>query len=276
MLTSAQGADEKARIAAAFVAARRAAQPLARYPGTIPADLDAAYRIQAAAIGLWNAPIVGWKVGRIPAEQVARHGANRLAGPIFADGLVSGPAGAAAMPVFAGGFAAVEAEFVAVLASDPPAGQRVFSLDEAAGLIGRLHCGIEIASSPLGSINADGAAVTVSDFGNNAGLILGPEIADWPASAYLNWPVEVEIDGAIVGRARAADMLDGPVGAVRFLLETAALRGLPLRGGMLISTGAVSGVHEAAAGARAVARFGGRFEIACTLRAAKSDTTEDM
>ncbi len=38
------------RIAAAFVAARRSGLPLASFPGAIPPDLAAAYRIQAVAI----------------------------------------------------------------------------------------------------------------------------------------------------------------------------------------------------------------------------------
>ena len=39
-----------------------------------------------------------------------------------------------------------------------------------------MFIGIEIASSPLVNINDYGPAVVASDFGNNAGLLLGAEI----------------------------------------------------------------------------------------------------
>ncbi len=40
-----------------------------------------------------------------------------------------------------------------------------------------MFIGIEIASSPLQNINDYGPAVVASDFGNNAGLLLGAEVA---------------------------------------------------------------------------------------------------
>lgn len=70
-------------IAKRFVAARRKALPLNDFPGEIPADLQTAYGIQDAAIGLWPDPIGGWKVGRIPAALEDGFGVDRLAGPIL-------------------------------------------------------------------------------------------------------------------------------------------------------------------------------------------------
>jgi 2-keto-4-pentenoate hydratase len=254
------------RIANAFVAARRNATALAQYPGVAPVDLDGAYAIQALAIAQWPDTVVGWKVGRIPVDQVPVLGAVRLAGPIFARQVVVAPDDDVAdMPIFTNGFAAVEAEYVAVLGATPTAGKMHFTHDEAAALIAKVHYGIEIASSPLASINADGSAVTVSDFGNNAGLLLGPEIEAWQTSGYESWPVAVTLDGVLVGEGAADAMLDGPVGAVRYLLETAAERGFPLTAGMYISSGAVTGVHSAAVAAHATATFGGVVDLSCRL-----------
>lgn len=260
--------DRASAIAKRFVAARKGAAALPDYPGDAPTDLDAAYAIQAQAVAAWHEPVVGWKVGRIPAPQDASFGVDRLAGPIFASQVHHSGADDIAMPVFDGGFAAIEAEFVAVLAAAPPVGQMRFTLEEAAALIDRMHCGIEIASSPLATINALGSAVTISDFGNNAGLIVGPEIVDWRNGDFARWPVSVEIDGAQVGVGRAEAMPDGPIGAVRFLLETAAMRGLCVGAGTFVSTGAVSGVHETRSGVRSIARFDERVAIACRLTTA--------
>src|SRR3546814_11891516 len=82
-----------------------------------------------------------------------------------------------------------------------------------------VHLGIEIASSPLPTINDLGPTVTISDFGNNNGLVIGPAIADWRGADIADWPVSLLINGREAGAARAAEVLDGPFGAQRLLFE---------------------------------------------------------
>ena len=66
-------------------------------------------------------------------------------------------------------------------------------------------------------------------------------------------------------------MLDGPFGAVRFLFELAASRGLPLAAGQWVSTGAVTGVHEVAVGAEVVAAFGDGLQVRCIIGGKRRD-----
>jgi len=251
-------------VAKGFVEARRAGRAVAGYPGTPPADLDEAYRIQDAAIALTRQTIAGWKVGKIAP---ALAGVNRLTGPIFADQVVAAGAKPAAMPVFAEGFAAAEAEYLLRLRAAPTPGKADWSIEEARALVDAVHVGIEIASSPYAGINADGPAVTVSDFGNNNGLVVGDPIVEWRDVDLDTWPVTLLIDGVEAGAATTATMLDGPFGAVRFLLEHAARRGLPLAAGDWVSTGAVTGVHPVVPGDRIEARFGSAHSIHCTVKA---------
>ena len=82
-------------------------------------------------------------------------------------------------PVFAKGFAAIEAEFVVQLAKDAPANVTEWTAETARRFVKAMYIGIEIASSPLVNINDYGPAVVASDFGNNAGLLLGAEVPDW-------------------------------------------------------------------------------------------------
>jgi len=259
--------DDAATIAGRFLAARRAAGGLADYPGAFPESLDEAYAIQDAAIAAWGRPVVGWKVGRINPPLVERYGADRLAGPIFA-AQQAAPGAEPEMPVFAKGFVAGEAEFLLRIGRAPPAGQARFTLDEAAGLIDAVHVGIEIASSPLGAINRLGPVAVISDFGNNNGLVVGPAIPDWRASGFEQWPVTARIDGVEVGTGRAAAFPDGAIGAARFLFELMARRGITLAPGQWISSGAVSGVHDAAPGQSVEARFGDTYALTCRLKAA--------
>jgi len=263
--------EDHSRIAGRFLAARRAAAGLDGYPGDFPATLDEAYAIQDEAIARWGRPVIGWKVGRVPPALIERFGTDRLAGPIFAQKPANAAGGPVEMPVFAAGFAAGEAEFLLRIGAAPAAGKSDHSLAEAAALIGAVHAGIEIASSPLGAINELGPIAVISDFGNNNGLVIGPALPDWRSSGFEDWPVATFIDGVEAGTGRAADFPDGAIGAARFLFELMARRGIALAPGQWISSGAVTGVHRARPGQIVEARFAGGLDVACRLVAAEPE-----
>lgn len=254
--------EDQVAIARSFVEARRASAGLADYPGRVPETLDEAYRVQDAAIRIDGRAVVGWKVGRI---NPPRESSDRLAGPIFADQVHL--ADHAAMPIIADGFAAAEAEYILRVGTAPDPAQRAYTLEDACALIDRVHVGIEVASSPFAGINAGGAAVTISDFGNNNGLLVGAEADGWREVDINGWRVELLIDGEPIGDATAATMLDGPFGAARFLFEHLAARGIAVEPGQWISSGAVTGVHEVAVGQRVEARFDGRLAVSCDITA---------
>ncbi|GGB71485.1 2-keto-4-pentenoate hydratase [Blastomonas aquatica] len=255
-------------VAMAFVSARREARALDAYPGIKPQELQAAYTIQDRAIVLDGRQVIGWKVGRINPPLDGQLGANRLSGPIFADSIVDGADGSMPdMPVFEGGFAAGEAEILLHVA---PGFSGAVPVDDAGtkALLDDIRLGIEIASSPYPGINTDGPLVTVSDFGNNAGLVQGPSLAGWRDIDLCAIPVRSEIDGAVVGAATAATMLDGPYGAVRFLLTNLMARGVDVSSGLWVSTGAITGVHEIGIGQSYKAVFEGCGDVQCRIVAA--------
>lgn len=261
--------DQAQTIAASFVSARREARVLASFPGTLPADLAQAYLIQDAAIALDGRPVIGWKVGRINPPLDAALGTNRLSGPIFAGTAVSAALGdIPAMPVYVGGFAAAEAEILLHVAGG---WDGTIPADDAAtrAVIDEIRVGIEIASSPYPGINADGPTVTASDFGNNAGLVIGAVLEGWQDIDLCAIPVRTEIDGELAGEATAATMLDGPYGAVRFLLANLSERGIDLSHGLWVSTGAITGVHPVTPGQQVTARFGSHGEVSCSIAPAR-------
>lgn len=253
-----------AAMAKRLVSARLAGTPLAEFPGPIPADLPAAYACQDAAIALWPDVVGGWKVGLIGAELAAQLGEDRLAGPIFSRSVWRSVLGASVpFPVFGGGFAAVEAEYVLVVGRDAPAGKTAWTRSEAFDMVRAVHVGVETAGSPLATINELGPCAIVSDFGNNAGLIIGPELAAWRTKAVEEWRCEVFVDGVSVGRGRASMLPGGPFESLRFLLALGARRARPLRAGDVVSAGAVTGVHSITAGQHARVAFDGCGEILC-------------
>jgi 2-keto-4-pentenoate hydratase len=255
-------------IARRFVAARRTIEAPIDYPGALPQNLDEAYAIQDLAIVEDGDRVAGWKVGRIAEADLPHYDVDRLAGPVFARLVRPWTGAMLPMPVFAGGFAAAEAEFLLRIANRVPPHKASYTMEEAAALVDAAHVGIEIASSPFPGINGNGPGVTISDFGNNYGLIVGPEIPDWRNSGFERWPVTLAIDGTEVGRATTETMLDGAVGAVRFLLGLLGRRGIAVPAGTWVSTGAVTGVHPVRPGQNAVARFGDHLAVSCSIEAA--------
>jgi 2-keto-4-pentenoate hydratase len=257
-------------IAQRLVEARRTGTALSAFPGPTPETLADSYEIQSAAIGLWGEPPAGWKVGRVPDNLLAKLGADRLIGAIFAANIwPAGQGQAVEFPVFAGGFGAVEAEFVYRLGRDAPAGKTDWTPAEALEFASALHIGVEIAGSPIAAINDLGPTVVASDFGNNGGLLLGPAIADWRSRTPESLAARVEIDGHVVGESNAASLPGGPPQALAFALGACASIGWPMQAGMLVSSGAITGVHEIAPGQRASVSFNGIGDISCRAVAAK-------
>lgn len=256
-------------ISAAFLAARRRGGALKSFPGALPETLDEAYSVQDRSIVGWPDRVGGWKIGLIMPAFRAGAGADRLAGPIFARQIVEDRHGHVHdMPVFDGGFAAVEAEFVFRLASGLDAGIPV-TPDTAAGIVDSLHVGVEIASSPFAGINDKGPMSVISDFGNNNGLIVGAAIENWRECDPAGLTARVDIDGKTVGAANAAAIPGGPLAALCFLIDLCRKRGIELKAGDYVSTGAATGVHEAPIGASSIADFGPHGQIAVRLVAAE-------
>jgi 2-keto-4-pentenoate hydratase len=260
-------------IARQFVAARLSARPLAAFPGPLPPNLATGYRHQDAAIALYPDEIAGWKIGRVAPEFEGRYGPGRIAGPIF-KGAVREAKGATPFPVFEGGFAAIEAEFIFVMGADAPPAKHDWTLDEARAIAGDMRIGIETAGSPLAIINTLGPTVVATDFGNNAGLILGAVVPDWRSRADRSLTCESFIGGQSVGKGAASDLPGGPVEALRFLLEHCARRGRPLKAGMLVSTGAATGIHDIVAGQSALVDFGTLGTIECVAVPAQTQASE--
>lgn len=259
--------DDTSGIVDAFLDARRNGRSLPDFPGVIPVDLEAAYAVQDQAIARWADPVVGWKVGYIAAEKRDASGDDRLLGPVFRSRLQQADT-ATAFEIFDGGFGAIEAEYVLRLDADAPADRTDWTPEDAAALPSTLFIGLEVASSPLATINQLGPRVVVSDFGNNNGLVVGAEIPDWRSHDEAALTAESWIDDARVGSGGATTLPGGLRAAIAFALGRSARRGRPLKAGDLIATGNATGIHDILPGQRARVVFAGFGEIALTARAA--------
>ena len=124
--------------------------------------------------------------------------------------------------------------------ADATAGKVDWTADEAAKFVDKVCIGVEVASSPLATLNDLGPGAVISDSGNNWGVIAGAEIPDW-RTRKEDLAVETFIGGKSVGRGNIA-IPATPLAALAFALNKAAQQGLPLRKGDYISTGMITGV----------------------------------
>jgi len=165
--------------------------------------------------------------------------------------------------VFGDGFAAVEAEFVFELGRTVAPGTMDRTDDDLVRLVSRAFCGAEIASSPVPRILDLGAVAIIADFGLNAGVIVGPEIAGFRGLPVGSLVTRVSVDGQEVGSASPGPITGDPVQALRFLLDHCGRHGIELARGTLVSTGLLTGVHPVDVGATARVDFGalGWFDV---------------
>lgn len=255
---------EMLEIADAFVTARHQARPLAAFPGRLPQSLEDAYRIQDKAISLDGRRVVGWKVAMIRADLRAGLGADRLCGPIFEGTVYDCRArGNADVVVHAHGFAALEAEFVARFATDVLPGPDGFTKNGVAEAMSGLHAGVEVASSPLPTLNELGPTAVVSDQGNNAGAVIGLALSNWRDAPLADLTSEMLIDGVTVGRGSAASVPGGPLAALVFLADALKARGRKLSAGDIVLTGMTTGIHPVVPGSQGRTVF--KESVCCDL-----------
>ncbi|MBS7697040.1 MULTISPECIES: fumarylacetoacetate hydrolase family protein [unclassified Chelatococcus] len=251
-----------AAIALAFAKARAEARALPNFPGAVPDSFETAYAVQKAAMEAHPANLRGWKVAMVKPDWRTTFPEERLIGPIYH--VIDVPdGGTATMPSITDGYTAAEAEFVAVMAQDLPPRAKPFETAEVAAAIGGIHVGAEIAGSPLVNLNDLGPGSIISDFGCNAGVVLGPEIAGWQSRSWESLTAKSTVNGAAVGEGTAASVPGTPLAAVVFLANRLSRLGFTLRAGDVVSTGMVTGIHTVTAGDKAVIDFGdcGQFTI---------------
>lgn len=242
-----------AGISHSLVSARRAAKALPGFPGELPTSFADAYRVQAMSRADWSDPVAGWKVGGVAPALQDVYGATHLTGPIFRSAIyVADSSGLSNdMPVFVGGFAAVEAEFIYQFGETSDAD--------------RLFVGAEVASSILPDINGIGPLAVVCEFGNNNGLVVGQEIADWQTADIGPVEVTCHIDDVQVGQKIVPDIRAAIAPAIAFFVDHAARHDIVLEPGTYVATGAITGIHEAEAGASSVLRYGELGSVDLTL-----------
>lgn len=218
---------------------RRAAASVAGYPGDVPATLADGYAIQDAIISQIGKPVRGWKIGLLPPDQREKHGAARLAGPAFEGAVKYASAGqAVSVEVFPDGPNVVEAEFVAVIGRDLAPRGSAHTEAEILDAVKSVHAGSEVCTTPLTALLGFGSPAVISEHGFNAAVIVGAEIENWRSLDGIN--AHVAGEGSQSDPGSIAKVPNGIGAALTFLVDNLVSRGLALKAGDVVATGALS------------------------------------
>ena len=194
----------------------------------VPVDLAAAYQVQtetALALG----PVGAWKVSPFPAS------GEPLTAPIprsavFADKAVLDPAHFPAP--------GIEAEIAVTLNRDLRARETPYSGQDLSNAIGTLHLAIEVLSSRFANPSELPSLVAIADLQNNAGVIVGPARAVRDLPELAQQAMSMSVDGTEVGQVADGSTTETVLRSLAWLANHAAARGLALKQGDVVITGA--------------------------------------
>jgi 2-keto-4-pentenoate hydratase len=232
-----------------LIAARRSLERVpALAPDEIPASAAEAYAVQDAILKRLAIPIAGWKVG------AASPSAEPQAGPILADRLKPSPA-RFAMPAQA--FRTVEAEVAFTLGRDLPTRSQGYGADEVWDAMAAVHVGIEVLESSFVDRREISEYAVLGDLLNNGAYCYGAAVKDWRHLDVATPKASIAINGQEKRHANAGTPGGHPKRLLAWLANHAAARALPLKAGMIITTGSHTGMFDAPPGGTVTARLDG-------------------
>jgi 2-keto-4-pentenoate hydratase len=189
----------------------------------VPADAAGAYALQDEIIGQIGS-VGGWKIlAGASALSCSPIPTNRY----FADG--------ASVSSRQHGFVLAEVEIAVKLGADLGANADAAAVEAA---IASLHPILEMVASPFVDRDAIAANAKMGDLQSNGCVVVGPELDPAIKTELTTLPVRLLLDGTEAKAATAGASWATIVEALRWLASHAAARGLPLRAGQVIITGA--------------------------------------
>jgi len=221
-----------------------------------PGDIHEAAEIQDAMAAMIGDAVVGWKVAGAPGPMVGR---------IFAShchqGAVTLPARQTRHQP------ALECEIGFQVTRDFPARAQAYGREEVAKAA-LLTFTIEIVGTRFANgrhipDTEEQRLVILADNAAGAGLVVGPQLADWHDLELLDIPIELRVDGGAKEPANPLPRHD-PVDTLHWLVNELSDRDIGLRSGQFVTTGSATKLCLLQPGSSAVATFGdyGAIEIA--------------
>ena len=229
-------------------------------------NLEEAIEVQNAVLASSRLTYAGWKVALTNKALQAQWNVNEPAyGPIFKQFVHDdGHVFAAGAPCVGG----IECEFAVVLGKDLPASGAPYTFEQGANAVATLHPALEVTGMRFKTRAALGRPGSTMDFAGNFAFVFGKGTSDWRKFDLPNHNVKHIVDGKVLKEEKGSFVLDHPFNSIFWLANKLATRGLSLKAGDWISTGAVTGPIPVGPGADVVGDFGALGKV--TLRTPKA------
>ncbi len=227
-----------------------------------PADIAAAYAIQAEVTALLELPRAGWKLGATnETSQKALGVGHPFIGPLLSRWCHSlGDTVAAPAPFEPG----VEAEIVFQLNRGLPPREAPYSEDDVAAAVESVSGGIEIAGSRFaGGMGRGEPLLLIADGAANVAFVSGAPEFGWQRLDIGEIELVLSVNGVEAGRGPGRNALGHPMRALAWLANELSARGIGLAAGESITTGTCTGFQRVDTGDTVTATFGplGGIEI---------------
>jgi 2-keto-4-pentenoate hydratase len=222
----------------------------------MPADLDEAYRIrqqfEAIETVRGRGAVAGFKIGLTTPIMQRLCGVDEPCyGAIFAGEVHHGHAELATASYCRLG---IETEIAVRLGEDLPHGS---DRERVAAAVESAMAAIELLEDLRHDYKRLSAAAMVAGNVWNAGIVLGPPIADWKRFDLAQLTARLTINGGEIGHGRGGDVMGNPLNALAWLADKRAAQGMPLRRGQVVMTGSMVPIQFPAAGDHAVVEVAG-------------------
>ena len=220
-----------------------------------PADARAAYAIQDEVTALFDAEMVGWKLGATNGKTLELLGFEQpFMGPLLS---VHFHTMNEALAVYAEHGPKLETEFLVALGSDLPPRSAPYSDDEVAAAVDYVCPAFEIVGCRVDDGFAAAGLMLIADGAANVAVIPGEPVAGWRSADLSDHALRVEVNGveAATGSSKVL-MWGNPFGAVAYLAAHAQVGERGLCKGDRIMTGTCGGLLPLSSGDEASADFG--------------------
>jgi 2-keto-4-pentenoate hydratase len=218
--------DRLSTIADRLLAARRQGARIALAGPDLPKDYEEGFAIQDKVVAGLASPAIGWKVMEVPGGPV-------IFAPILQSGRV---APGSAWNVAGKEPAGIELEIAFRLGTDVPAGA---TPDQVLDAVAAAHVVFELCQSRIADPAKQPRHVMLADCIANAGIVIGPEIADWRSQDLKARPGRLLVDGKVHIEGKSVD----PIGALQLLPSAMAARGKKIAAGQIVITGSLIGMN---------------------------------
>lgn len=232
-------------------------QPVVLKRTQFPRDRSEAYMVQDHMAALLAGGQCGWKVGATSARMRELDGHDDIIpGRILSSRCYIGASQHLPARLFPN--ARVETEFGFELIADPADCRGDFRAETVAPLL-VLRPALEIIGNRYRSTEAskaENSLLTIADNGGGMAFVFGDPVPDWQRIDFPQQRIRLTVDGGSEAENFLGPMRCQPAEAVADLLNHLAGRGITMKKGDFVSTGAATVPQPITAGSRVEADFG--------------------